>query len=149
MAKGKPHLHVVAGGKREVNFDDYAYVLGPDPAEPAGATADAPEPPGTTTAKRGRKTRMPPIEGLFAPTTLERLYDRQYHKVYPPLTRLYLFIVAQSYRGTQPFELTNAMAAKLGINRHHKSEYLGMLERHGVVAVIRDGQATVIVSATG
>jgi hypothetical protein len=103
----------------------------------------------TGPSRRGRKPRMPPIDDLFSPITLEMLHNRQFDVIHPPITRLYHFIVAQSYRGTQPFDLTNKMAAKLGIDRFQKSRHLAELERLGLVTVIRDGQATVRVSATG
>jgi hypothetical protein len=97
--------------------------------------------------RRGRKPRMPKIDGIFAPVTVDQLYDRRFDKVYPPKTRLYLFIVAESLRGTRPFDLTGDMIAQLGINRHHKSDYLRVLERHGLVEVIRAGKTTVRVLA--
>jgi len=92
---------------------------------------------------------MPKIESEFAPVTPGRLCDRRYGIVHPPITRLYYFIVARSKRGTQPFELTNMLAAELGIDRHRKAELLKKLEQHGLVVVTRWGRASVWVSADG
>jgi hypothetical protein len=92
---------------------------------------------------------MPKIGSEFAPVTPERLCDRRYDFVYPPRTRLYLFIVMRSKRGTAPFPLTNDLTAKLGIDRHHKFDYLRDLEQHGLVVMTRMRRAAPWVSAEG
>jgi hypothetical protein len=90
---------------------------------------------------------MPPIEGLFAPVTPERLYSRRLDVILNPVARLYFLIEAQSYRGTSSFDLTNAMVENLGIGRGQKSKLLRVLEQRGLITVIRDGQTTVRVSS--
>jgi hypothetical protein len=99
--------------------------------------------------RRGQKPRMPKIDGKFAPVEPKRLQDRRYDIVYPPRTRLFLFIVARSKRGTAPFALTNVLAATLGLDRYHKSRLLGQLEQHGLVVITRRKGTTVWVSAEG
>ena len=107
------------------------------------------EPVPKAPAKHGRKPRMAKIHGKFAPVEPQRLYDRRFDIVYPPRTRLYLFIMAESKRGMEPFRLTSAMAAKLGIGRQLRLHHLKCLERKGLIHVRREGRQAILVSATG
>ena len=141
----KRKFRLVEGGKlaKPSIFADLEALRIPDD-DPAGVDNDLPR-----RKRRGRKPHMPQIEGEFVPVLPERLWDRQYDFVYPPRTRLYLFIVMRSRRGLEPFPLTNDMTANLAISGHHKTEYLKELEQHGLVVVTRRGRATVVVSAEG
>lgn len=57
----------------------------------------------------------------------------------PPALRLYLLLQYVTKRGTRPMRLTNDMLAMARIVRQHKTRYLGVLERRGLIAVVRDG----------
>jgi len=73
-----------------------------------------------------------------AEVALAKLLDSRYHGLFPPRTRLYLFLQIRTRNGREPIRLTGAMVADLGLDGQGKSRYLHQLEAAGVVRVNRD-----------
>ena len=77
-------------------------------------------------------------EGACARVPLSELLDSRYHVLYPPKTRLYLFLQLKTENGRKPVRLTGAMVADLGLDGQGKGRYLHQLEAAGAVRVTRD-----------
>jgi hypothetical protein len=69
---------------------------------------------------------------------LSELLDARYHGLYPPKTRLYLYLQIKTENGRKPVRLTGAMVADLGLDGQGKGRYLHQLEAVGAVRVKRD-----------
>jgi|SRR6516165_7332558 hypothetical protein len=78
------------------------------------------------------------VEEACARVELAKLFDHRYHGLFPPRTRLYLFLQIRTRNGREPIRLTGAMVADLGLDGQGKSRYLHQLEAAGVVRVNRD-----------
>jgi hypothetical protein len=70
-----------------------------------------------------------------ARVALSELLDSRYHGLYPPKTRLYLFLKIITENGRKPVRLTGAMVADLGLDGQGKGRYLRQLEAAGAVRV--------------
>jgi hypothetical protein len=87
--------------------------------------------------------------GLLPPgwtkVSMAALMDRAWDALYPPKVRLYLYL-QNEVRKHNPITLTNADAAKLGLNRQNKWRALHELETRGLITVVaQDGhQASVV-----
>jgi predicted transcriptional regulator len=76
---------------------------------------------------------------------MKQLADRAWDRLFPPKVRLYLYLQNEVHKGN-PITLTNAAAAKLGLNRQNKWRELRRLELMGLVTVVvEDGQDTSVV----
>src|SRR6516165_10884512 len=88
------------------------------------------------------RDEKPPAEEVAAeacaPVTLAKLLDRRYHGLFPPRTRMYLYLQIKTRNGRDPIRLTDAMAIALGLYRGSKATCLRQLEAAGVVRVTRD-----------
>jgi len=73
-----------------------------------------------------------------APVALAKLVDSRYHGLFPPRTRMYLYLQIKTRGGRDPIRLTDAMAVELGLYRGSKATCLHQLEAAGVVRVTRD-----------
>jgi hypothetical protein len=87
-------------------------------------------------SKKGAKRRP-----AYARSWLPWLTNRQFDAAYPPITRLWLYLLIRSKEGRHRLSLTNAMAAEIGIDRYQKYRLLRQLERAGFVAVDRVGRS--------
>ena len=91
------------------------------------------------------RARIPRSREAHAKTELSTLLDSRYRDILSPKTPLYLFLQIKTRDGRKPVRLTNATAADLGLDRHHKSRYLHELEKIGAVRVERSGLAVPLV----
>ena len=73
-----------------------------------------------------------------AEVALAKLLDSRYHGLFPPRTRMYLYLQIKTRNGRDPIRLTDAMAVQLGLYRGSKATCLRQLEAAGVVRVQRD-----------
>ena len=77
--------------------------------------------------------------------SMEQLADRAWDRLLPPKVRLYLYLQNEVRKGN-PITLTNAAAAKLGLDRHDKWRELRVLEKMGLVTVVaQEGLSTSVV----
>jgi hypothetical protein len=109
----------------------------PPPGIPPEALGQQPQ--------RPRGAKLPRNKGLFASVRLEWLTDRRYDELFPARVRLFLYLLIKSRRGTNPVQLTNAMASKIGISRQIKSRCLWWLSGHGLVKIENIGHSSVTV----
>jgi hypothetical protein len=85
------------------------------------------------------RNKKPSAEEIAAETCvrieLSELLDSRCHALYPPKTRLYLYLRVKTENGRKPVRLTGAMVADLGLDGQGKGRYLHQLEAAGVVRV--------------
>ena len=74
---------------------------------------------------------------LFAKVELNELTSRHRDFIYPPLTRLYLYVRVRTGNGKRAINLSNSAALDLGLSRWQKSRYLRRLEEAGLILVKR------------
>jgi hypothetical protein len=93
--------------------------------------------------------KLPRSGGPFMMVPLAWLTDRQMDVMFPPTTRLYLYLVLKSWHGAKPVKVTGAMMDELGLRRKHKSYSLRRLERAGLAITERVGHAAPVVVVLG
>ena len=84
------------------------------------------------------KDEKPLADEAGVRVALSELQDSRYHGLYPPKTRLYLYLKIKTENRRKPVRLTGAMVADLGLDGQGKGRYLRQLEAAGVVRVRRD-----------
>jgi hypothetical protein len=103
----------------------------------------------------GRRTRLRVVDNSrraeprtpkgWTKVCMEQLTDRAWDRLFLPRVRLYLYLQNEVRKGN-PITLTNAAAAKLGLDRPNKWRELRVLERMGLVTVVtQEGQSTSVV----
>jgi hypothetical protein len=90
-------------------------------------------------APTDKSHRMKRSGVLFARTTLPWLTDPRLDAVYPPRTRLWLYLLIKTREGRKPVRLTNKMAAEIGLDRHAKDRHAK--DRHAKDRHAKDRQA--------
>jgi hypothetical protein len=91
--------------------------------------------------RRAKRKRVP-----FAQVPLDCLTDRQGDAIFPPRTRLWLYLLIKSRAGRNSVRLTNPKVAEIGLDRHAKSRALAQLRRAGLVSVVQQGSEAPIVN---
>jgi len=87
--------------------------------------------------QRPGERRIPPSEGPFTKVERSEILTRRMDRVFPPLTRLYLYVRIRTGGGRYPFSLTNNAALDIGLSRWQKYKLLRQLEDAGFVEVTR------------
>jgi hypothetical protein len=82
---------------------------------------------------------MPRSRERFARTPLGWLTDRHRDAIFPPRTRLWLYLLIKTREGRKPVRLTNLLAAEIGLDRHAKARALAQLRRAGLVSITQQG----------
>jgi hypothetical protein len=95
---------------------------------------------------RKKSPRMRHSTVPFVRTPLPWLADREFDTIYPPKTRLWLYLVHATREGLEPVRLTNRAAASVGLSREGKRRVLAHLEKVGRISIIRTGNRLPVVS---
>jgi hypothetical protein len=98
-------------------------------------------------APSGKSHRMKRSGVLFARTPLPWLTDRRLDTVYPPRTRLWLYLLIKTREGCKSVRLTNEMAAEIGLDRHAKARALARLKKAGLVSVMHLGNEVPLITS--
>jgi hypothetical protein len=136
-----PHLRVVTDNKNakraraKLPFEDMEALR----AQNVAAFSELPTPPAARPARQLARSKE------FSRTWLAWLSDSGWHALFPPLARLWLVVWYRSNEGKRPVSITQKVASEAGILARRRSRYARRLETLGMVRVVGQGPATVVV----
>jgi hypothetical protein len=92
--------------------------------------------------RRRRRARAADLGEPFTRVPLRYLLNRRYWQILPPRARMLLWIVFRTQNGERATLLTTEEAEMLGV-AHNKIRDVQKLEAAGLIAITRNGTATV------